>query len=105
MVEKGQMPGFERQPVIPLGQDDVLIVTDLETLKLISDPLRLRMLELLRGEPRTVKELARALGVAPTKLYYHVKLLLERELIRVAETRIVSGITEKRYQVTAARLS
>ena len=49
----------------------------------------------------TVKELARAMSTSTTKLYYHVNLLEERELIRTSSSRIVSGIVEKRYRVAA----
>ncbi len=81
------------------------VIDDPETLRLIADPLRLRLLELLRQEPRTVTELAELLDVQRTKLYYHVKLLEAHDLIVVDETRLVSGIPEKRYRVTAYRLS
>lgn len=81
------------------------VIDDPETLRLIADPLRLRVLELLRQEPRTVTELAELLDVQRTKLYYHVKLLEAHDLIVVDETRLVSGIPEKRYRVTAYRLS
>jgi DNA-binding transcriptional ArsR family regulator len=83
----------------------VLVIRDLETLRLISDPLRLRLLELAREEPVTAKEMARRLGVSQTRLYYHLKLLEERGLLAVASTRLVSGIVEKRYRTTAYRLS
>jgi len=43
--------------------------------------------------------------VGPTKLYYHLALLEEHALIRVASTRMVSGIVEKRYQAVARRIS
>ena len=85
--------------------DDILLIDSLETLKVVADPLRLKILELLRREPRTVKQLATAIGVPIKKLYYHVNLLEEHGLIRVAGTRVVSGIIEKQYQVTAYRLS
>ena len=86
--------------------DDVYLIDDLETLRLLTQPLRLRLLEALRtsSEPMAVKELAAALGVPQTRLYHHVNLLEERGLIRVAQTRLVSGIVEKRYVVTAARI-
>src|SRR5687767_13347850 len=86
--------------------DDVFVIGDLETLRLLTQPLRLHLLETLRtgAAPMTVKELAQALGTPPTRLYHHVKLLEERGLIRVAGTRLVSGITEKRYAVSAARI-
>ncbi|MCU0495099.1 MAG: helix-turn-helix domain-containing protein [Chloroflexaceae bacterium] len=77
------------------------VIDDLETLKVISDPLRMRLLELLLPEPRTVKQLAAAMQLPQTKLYYHVNQLEERGLIRVVETRIVSGIIEKQYRAVA----
>jgi DNA-binding transcriptional ArsR family regulator len=83
----------------------VLVVSDLDMLRLVSDPFRIQILELMREEPRTVKELAAALNIPATRLYYHMKLLEEHGLIRVESTRIVSGIVEKRYEVTASRLS
>jgi DNA-binding transcriptional ArsR family regulator len=86
-------------------RDAVFVVRDIETLRLVSDPLRLRLLELLREEPRTAKDLAAALRVPRTKLYYHLKLLEDRGLITVADTRLVSGIVEKRYRASAYRLT
>ena len=41
----------------------------------------------------------------PTKLHCPVDLLETHGLVAVAGTRLVSGITEKRYRVTAYRLS
>jgi DNA-binding Lrp family transcriptional regulator len=66
--------------------------------------LRLAILEaLIRDAPRelrvlSVKELAAELGEPKTKLYRHVKQLEAAGLIRVAATRLVSGIVEQRYQ-------
>ena len=85
--------------------EDIFIIDSLETLKVVADPLRLKILELLRGAPHTVKQLGAALHTPLKKLYYHVNLLEEHGLIRVASTRVVSGIIEKQYQVTAYRLS
>jgi DNA-binding transcriptional ArsR family regulator len=78
------------------------VISDVETLKALSDPLRLRILETMVTAPEeawTVKRLAAALGVGPTKLYHHVNILEEREFIRVAGTRVVSGIIETSYQL------
>ena len=74
----------------------------METLKALSDPVRLRILETMvqaADEDWTVKRIATALGVGPTKLYHHIAILEERELIRVAGTRVVSGIIETRYRI------
>ncbi len=81
--------------------DAEFIVNDLETLKVLADPLRLQIIELMTPAARTVKQLAADLNLPPTKLYYHIKQLEERTLIRVVDTRIVSGILEKQYQAAA----
>jgi len=78
------------------------LISDVETLKALSDPLRLRILELMttgRDEAFTVKRLAAGLDVSQTKLYHHVNLLAERELIRPVSTRVVSGIIETSYRI------
>ncbi len=84
----------------------VLAIRDVDTLKVVADPLRLQILQLLdqRDGPRTVKGLAAALKMPATKLYYHVNLLEEHGLIRVVDTRVVSGIIEKQYAPAAAEL-
>lgn len=87
------------------NEHDVLVIRDAETLRIVSDPLRLRMLELMRERPQTAKELATALRVSRTKLYYHLNLLTDHGLITVADTRLVSGIVEKQYRVTAYRMT
>jgi predicted ArsR family transcriptional regulator len=46
----------------------------------------------------SVKELAAELGEPQTKLYRHVRQLEAAGLIKVASTRMVSGILEQRYQ-------
>ena len=84
--------------------DAELLVSDPETLKALSDPLRLRILEAMVARldaPWSAKELAVRLGVPQTRLYHHIELLLERGLIRAAGQRVVSGIIETRYRVAA----
>lgn len=76
------------------------IVDDFDTLKILADPLRIRILDLMR-DPCTVKEVANELDIPPTKLYYHINQLEKHGLIVLVETRIVSGIIEKHYQTAA----
>lgn len=85
--------------------EDVRYIRDVDTLRALSDTTRMRILETMvqRETPAwSVKELAAALGIPQTRLYHHVELLLEHDLVRAAERRIVSGIIETRY-VAAAR--
>jgi DNA-binding transcriptional ArsR family regulator len=94
--------GKKHGPTVP---DDIQVIDNVETLKVVADPLRLRMLALLRRNPATAKELATGLAVPLKKLYYHLALLEEHQLIRVRDTRIVSGIIEKQYEAAAYRIT
>ncbi|HUR76638.1 MAG TPA: helix-turn-helix domain-containing protein [Acidimicrobiales bacterium] len=85
----------------PVEMLDVKVIDDLATLRLLSDPLRLRLIEELGAQPTTVKALARAMGMKPNRLYYHVNLLEQHGVVRVTQTRIVSGIVERTYALVA----
>jgi DNA-binding transcriptional ArsR family regulator len=76
-------------------------LADLEQLKVLADPLRIRILELL-CEERTTKQVAGILGQPPTRLYHHVAALERVGLIRLARTRQRRGALEK-YFVAVAR--
>ncbi|HUS14244.1 MAG TPA: helix-turn-helix domain-containing protein [Chloroflexia bacterium] len=80
------------------------VIGDLETLRVVADPLRIQILETALEEPRTVKQIGKLLNLPPAKLYYHVNALEEHGLLRVVGTRLVSGITEKQYRVTVLRI-
>lgn len=84
---------------------DYKVIDDLATLRVLSDPLRLRLIELLGVQPATVKTLAKALGVKPNRLYYHVNLLEEHGLVRVTASRMVSGIVERTYGLVARHIA
>lgn len=76
-------------------------IKDLETLRAVSDPLRVQIIELLIARNLTVKQVAEKLGLAPSKLYYHFATLEKLGLIEVAETRMVANMVEKVYQSRA----
>lgn len=78
------------------------LISNLESLKVYFDPLRIRIAQLLGGEPRTIHQVAESLGVPFTRLYYQFNLLEKHGIIRVVDTRVFSGaVEEKFYQVTA----
>ncbi len=78
------------------------LITDLEALKVYFDPVRQRILRELVGEPRSIHEIAAALAVPFTRLYYQMHLLENHGFIQVVETRPLAGaVEEKFYQVTA----
>jgi DNA-binding transcriptional ArsR family regulator len=77
-------------------------IEDAETLKALAEPTRIAILTALLRPPwprvMSVKELAAELDMTQTRLYRHIRQLEEADLIEVAETRVVSGILEQRYQ-------
>ncbi len=77
--------------------------TDAAVYKVLADPTRLAMLRLMMSDAAgtwSVKQLAARLSAPTTKLYRHIKQLEDCGLVQVAETRLVSGILEKRYRAT-----
>lgn len=80
------------------------LISDLETLKIVANPLRIQIIESLVPQPLTVAQVAERLGLAPSKLYYHVNLLEQHGLIKVVEERVVSNIIEKVYRAVAEEL-
>lgn len=79
----------------------VKTLDDLEQLKALSDPLRLRILQALCGPPRTTKQVADYLDEKPTRLYHHVDALEAAGLIQLVHTRPKRGTLEKYFQAVA----
>jgi DNA-binding transcriptional ArsR family regulator len=68
--------------------------------ELIIHPIRIRIVRTLLFKPQTTQELAEQLPDVPkSSLYRHLRLLLEGELIGIAEARLVQGIQEKVYEL------
>ncbi len=86
---------------IDFVQADEFYIEDLDTLKVVADPLRLQIIEIVFDHPHTVKQVGNKLGLPASKLYYHINLLEKHGLISIASTRMVSGIVEKSYQASA----
>lgn len=82
-------------------REGTYIIRDLETLKVIADPIRNQILDVLQYTPQNTKEVADKLGLAPSKLYYHFNMLEKIGLIEVVETRQISNLIEKYYKSVA----
>lgn len=88
----------------PFSRDPVFIIDNLETLKVLSDPLRIQILELLAPKPLTVNQVAEGLGLDSSRLYYHFKMLESHDLIKVVETRLMNNMIERDYWLTAEEI-
>lgn len=86
-----------RLPVPDYDADDVLVVSDIEQLRALSDDVRLRIVALLRERALSTTELAEEVGLAKGTIAHHLKVLEGAGLIRVVRTRKVRALTESFY--------
>lgn len=77
------------------------IIDSPQQLKAFTDPLRIRILDLLQEEAATNQQLADALGEPQAKVLYHLRALLDAELIALVEQRVRGGNVEKYYRAVA----
>jgi DNA-binding transcriptional ArsR family regulator len=83
-----------------MEQLEYMEVEDPQVFEVLNNSLRFRVLRQLI-EPRSIREVAEALGVPPTRLYYHFNLMEEAGIITVVETRKVGAMLQKVYQTVA----
>lgn len=83
-----------------MPQQEAYTLQNLEQIKILADPLRIRVLEAFCQE-RTTKQVAELLGEKATKLYHHVEALERVGLIGLSRTRQNRGTVEKYYLAVA----
>jgi DNA-binding transcriptional ArsR family regulator len=66
----------------------VYIVNDLRVAKILVDPMRRAILDLLRQKPMTQAQLAHELGLTGASLNYHIKKLRSKKLVVVAKREV-----------------
>jgi DNA-binding transcriptional ArsR family regulator len=76
-------------------------VSNLDQLRLLADPLKLRIIQAFAAGPRTTGQVAESLGENLTRLYRHVDALLAAGLIEVTEERKKRGTVERSFQAVA----
>lgn len=70
----------------------------MKKVKLILHPIRFRIMQVINGNALTTQEIADELADVPkSSIYRQLKILLDGEMIAIAETRLVNGIQEKTY--------
>lgn len=81
----------------------VEVVRDPETMAVLLDPERRRLLEALREEPDSASGLARRLGDSRQRLNYHLRALEEAGLLEILEERRRGNCVERVLRVVARR--
>lgn len=69
--------------------------------KVISTPLRSRMIALLYEKPMTPKQTADAVGKNPGTIYYHIQQLYKHDILEIDHVETNRGIVEKYYRAKA----
>lgn len=83
---------------------DPLVLNSPAHFRALAHPLRHRLLNVLRQRPATLAQLAAALGSTKGTVGYHVQLMVDAGLIRLAGTRRVRGGTERYYEPVGSDL-
>lgn len=79
----------------------VLVLADLEKVRVLAEPMRLSILRVLHQQPATVKQIADAVGAVAGRIHYHVKELERHGLIVLSSQQEKGSIIEKYYTTTA----
>ncbi|WP_040982882.1 ArsR/SmtB family transcription factor [Oceanobacillus jeddahense] len=72
-----------------------------EQQKVISNPLRSRLIALLFEQAMTPKQAADLMGKNPGTIYYHIQQLVKHDILEVESVRTEKGIVEKFYRAKA----
>lgn len=84
-------------PELPLN----LVITTAEQFKAISDPIRSRILNIVRHHPSTAKQIAQRLNATPGAIGHQLHVLEKAGLVQVVARRMIRGIVAKYYTRTA----
>ena len=76
-------------------------ITDTETVKALSHPLRVQILRLLEEKDGSPVELAKALGLPVNRVSYHVRQLSRFGLIKLVKKTPRRGAVEHHYRLEA----
>ena len=78
-------------------QMETYIIDDVNALREFSNPTRKSIVQCLYSNPLSAEEIAIEINFPREKIYYHLKKLLQVNLIFVAETKVIHGISKKKY--------
>lgn len=82
---------------------DKIIYTELDDIRTLIDPYRLRILKTFTTEngPLTAKMVADILEEVPSKISYHIKKMEKTGILEIVNTKVINGIVAKYYSPTA----
>lgn len=84
-----------------MDKEKKVMEVTLEQQKLISSPLRAKIIYLLDEKAMTAKQVADELGKSNGSIHYHIQQLYKGGILELAETKDNKGIIEKYYRSKA----
>jgi DNA-binding transcriptional ArsR family regulator len=90
-------------PELDSNLKEILKINDLEQLRLLSDPLKLDIVQVLAEGEYTAADVADRLSEPVTKLYRHIDALLDADLIEVVRKQKKRGTIERHFRAAARR--
>nr|WP_264740201.1 winged helix-turn-helix domain-containing protein [Cytobacillus firmus] len=78
---------------------------NLEQQKLISSPLRIKIIYLLAKSAMTAKQVSEELGKSAGSIHYHIQQLYKGGILEIEETKENRGIIEKYYRSRATQFN
>lgn len=88
-------------------ENDRRIISTTKELKVFSDPFRLNIINVFREnkEALTVKGCADILDEFPSKVSYHVKKLIDIDVLELDHVKVINGINAKYYKLKHSKFS
>lgn len=83
---------------------ETLMIDNLPQLKCVSDPFRIKLLELIAAKPKTGQQLADELDIPRAKIHYHLAELEKNGIIEIVKTEQKHSIIQKFYAPVARTL-
>lgn len=78
-------------------------ISDLDTVRLLADPLKLKLLQVFAQGPATTRQVAEELGEKLTRLYRHVDALHDAGLLEIVAEEQKRGTVERTFRAVAER--
>ncbi len=73
-------------------QKDIIRIDNIKLLKVISDPIRKQIIDVLYDEPLTASAIADEINFPKDKIYYHIKKLKSSGILIIAESEKLKGL-------------
>ncbi|MGC4192916.1 MAG: winged helix-turn-helix domain-containing protein [Thermomicrobiales bacterium] len=85
----------------PEPAESIQTISTVEQIQALAHPVRQEVLRVLSSGPKTNKQLASRLDIAPGRMHFHVQELVKAGLVELVEEVPRGGVIEKYYQPTA----